>query len=656
MGGDNRKVVWWWFVSVAAGLLLVLASGAGGTVGAHPHAHMFRFALVWGGCLALVVLFPRKDFPRRLSPAAVILLLSVLARAALFPMEASDDTNRYLWEGRLIAEGINPYHHAPNDPSLVALAKTDLFHKAINQPNMPAAYPPFVLGIFSLIGTLNYTPWAVKTVIVAFDLACVCAILQLLRFQKLDERWALLYAVNPVVLYAFAGEAHFDAIQNFFLLAALAAFGRRRWGWMFLAAGLAVQSKYVLAVLLPFLPFAGNDPAKLFDSITRFGEQFAYNGSIHALLWQGFGRMEPATGFCKLALLAGLGVIFALYSPLLRRRYRNDSLTGMLAAWAVLLVFAPTVHFWYVTWLIPLLALRPLRSWLLLCLTICVVFVTSGIYYRTGEWIVPPVLQVMEWVGVLLLLLLEMKAGLRRLRLREEPAPETVSVVIPTRNEGEGIGCCIEAVVSCASVVEVLVVDGGSHDDTMQRARAAGAMVIESAGGRGGQILAGIEQAQGDVIAIVHADSLVSPELLTKALEVLQQNPEVAGGAIGSVFAGRGWRLRLIEFLNDFRAAFLGIGFGDQVQFFRRKAGVERQIFCGIPLMEDVELSLRLGRIGRSVFLFGDVQTSARKWKKAGYGRAVLIIRLVATYLWLRLWGKADADAMYRQYYGAVDG
>ena len=81
------------------------------------------------------------------------------------------------------------------------------------------------------------------------------------------------------------------------------------------------------------------------------------------------------------------------------------------------------------------------------------------------------------------------------------------------------------------------------------------------------------------------------------------------------------------------------------------KSGMQKQVFCGLPLMEDVELSLRLGRIGRSVFLFGDVQTSARKWEKSGYGRAGLIIQLVGTYLWRRLWGRVDTAAMYRQYY-----
>jgi len=196
------------------------------------------------------------------------------------------------------------------------------------------------------------------------------------------------------------------------------------------------------------------------------------------------------------------------------------------------------------------------------------------------------------------------------------------------------------------------VVDAGSQDDTVEQARIANAIVIEASGGRGGQILAGIQQACGDVVVIVHADSLVAPEQMDQVLDVMRSNPGVGGGAIGSVFADGAGRLRLIEFLNDFRAAFLGIGFGDQVQFFRRKIGLEHHVFCGIPLMEDVELSLRLGRIGHSAFLFGTVRASSRKWATEGFGRAGLIVRLVCSYCWQRLRGRVDTGAMYRRYYG----
>jgi GT2 family glycosyltransferase len=126
----------------------------------------------------------------------------------------------------------------------------------------------------------------------------------------------------------------------------------------------------------------------------------------------------------------------------------------------------------------------------------------------------------------------------------------------------------------------------------------------------------------------------------------------VTGGAIGSVFDGTGWRYRLLEFANDFRMVCLGISFGDQIQFFRRKPVIQTKLFPNIPLMEDVEFSIRLHRLGRQVYLFGDATVSTRKWQAKGFGHASMVIRLFASYLWKRMWGKPDTFKMYRAYYG----
>jgi hypothetical protein len=171
-------------------------------------------------------------------------------------------------------------------------------------------------------------------------------------------------------------------------------------------------------------------------------------------------------------------------------------------------------------------------------------------------------------------------------------------------------------------------------------------------GGRGGQCAAGVRVATGDVIAIVHADARVNHPLFSQALHVLSQDATLIGGAFGSVFAGTGVPLGLLEFANDLRAAFLGIPFGDQVQFFRREPIVQRDAYPAIPLMEDVELAARLRELGRTTYLFGDVHASARAWQSDRLKRAVLIIRLVTGYLWHRRWGRADPLAMYRRYYG----
>ncbi len=206
--------------------------------------------------------------------------------------------------------------------------------------------------------------------------------------------------------------------------------------------------------------------------------------------------------------------------------------------------------------------------------------------------------------------------------------------------------------------MEAILVDGGSIDDTPLQAVQAGARVIRhdappgAGGGRGGQIRAGVAAAEGDVVAVVHADTRVAADEFGRMLALLRQQPMIVGGAIGGCFQGRGIPLRLLEAANDFRAVFLGISFGDQVQFFRRRPAAAADLYPDIPLMEDVELSLRLQGLGRTAFLFGEAEISARRWRSGVSRRAGLIIRLFASYLWQRLFGPPDTLAMYRKYYG----
>ena len=173
----------------------------------------------------------------------------------------------------------------------------------------------------------------------------------------------------------------------------------------------------------------------------------------------------------------------------------------------------------------------------------------------------------------------------------------------------------------------------------------------ETGGGRGGQIAAGLAKATGDVVAIVHADTMVPAPAFSRICHVLAADRAVVGGAFGSVFDARHWWVRMLGPANDFRAALLGLPFGDQVQFFRRRPVSEAQAFPGIPLMEDVELALRLDRLGRRAFLFGSARVSARHWRHRKLARAWLIVRLLGTYLLTRLLGRADPHRLYLRYY-----
>lgn len=688
VSGD-RPAGWIAYAAVAAVAFVICYMGGRLTfIGASPLAiagwtlhsgeAILLFSSAWITCLAMLLFFP-QGLSRRQRLWAVI-VPALLCRLLLMPHEPSDDLNRYLWEGRLVQNGVNPYLHSPDDPALAALARQDPFHGGINHPDIPAAYPPLMLTGFSFMIRLGYSPTVIKSFMVLFDLGALWLLIGLLSHRGLDERWAVLYAFNPVILYAFAGQGHLDAAQNFFLLAALRMYDQKRWGWMFFAAGLAVQAKYVAVLTLPFmvnreslrrlwvilpviglpfLPFLGEGAGRVFDGLRTFGSAFAFNGSVHGLLRWAMAGIAPATTACQVMLAGALAFGYFYFHPRRSPRFYDDPISGCFFVLGALLLFSPTVHFWYIAWIVPFIALRPVASWMVLSLTIGAAFTAYGYLHFTGRWHLPGWAALAVWLPFWAFFFRDVH--LFRCRLKtpvERRPPASVSVVIPAKNEAAEVAACVKAVLQDGRVTEAIVVDGGSDDHTVAEAERSGARVVRhlappaNGGGRGGQIHAGVAVAMGDVIAVVHADTRITAPVFGQMIGLLRRQPMIVGGAVGGRFQGRGWRLRLLETANDFRAVFLGISFGDQVQFFRRGPVVGRGLYPDIPLMEDVELSLRLQGLGRVAFLFGGADISPRRWHTGVSRRAGLIIRLFLTYLWQRLQGRPDTLSMYLKYYG----
>lgn len=685
-GDCIRRQSWFFYLSLALLLSACLWGGLYGKIGRHPlfsvpaGGFILLYAATWTAWMAVVVTFPKELAASR--QILLILMLALALRVTLLPHPASDDINRYLWEGRLLTEGLSPYVHAPGDPLLAGLAQSDPYHARINHPAVPAAYPPLALLFFAGLGKLKYDPLTIKIALTFFDLATVCLVLMLLGHRRLDLRWSLVYALNPLVLYSFAGQGHYDVMQNFFLAAALVCYDRRRWAWMYLLAGLSVQTKYVAVfalpffmrrdnwklawislavIILPYAPFIVKSPLVPFEGLLFFGRHFAVNGPVHDLLRAALGSMAAAATGCRVLLAAVLPAAVFWFHPCLNPRFRRDPVSGIFFVLGALLMFLPTVHFWYLAWVFPWLALRPSFSWTVLSLSAGFYFVSSGMLQQTGSWQLPAAARTAEWLPFGLFLANDARLFCKRLKAPVfSENPQSLSIVIPARNEAGRIAGCVRALRRCALVHEVIVVDGGSADGTAAKARTAGALVLEHAhppengGGRGGQIHAGINAAKGDVVAIVHADTRVKPAVLERVLGMLQRQQMVAGGAIGGSFSGSAPGLRLLEYANDARAAFLGISFGDQVQFFRRTPVVAHDLFPRIPLMEDVEFSLRLHRLGRQVFFFGGTCVSARGWRKSAARKFRLVLALTGSYLWQRLYRLPDTTGMYYRYYGEM--
>ena len=223
-------------------------------------------------------------------------------------------------------------------------------------------------------------------------------------------------------------------------------------------------------------------------------------------------------------------------------------------------------------------------------------------------------------------------------------------------NERDCIRGCITSLLSQPEIIEIIVSDGGSTDDTCGLSAESGARVIQSRNrGRGFQLSEGIAHTTGEVILAVHADCRLREGAAGRALSALNRDPLMAGGAFCMAFTSRIHRLKLIAFLNNLRARLTGISFGDQGQFFRREA-LER--IGGFPrqmLMEDVELSLRLKAVGRTTLLPRGILVSPRRWKTRSFAsRTTQVLSLFSRYLLARRKDciQKTTEDYYHQYYG----
>lgn len=366
-------------------------------IGGRPHA------LFWGVALGLRI--------------------AALCWAPVF----SDDIQRYAWEGEVLLDGKSPYALAPDSPELHELrARLPELAGHVGHADVPAVYPPIAQlcgWLTSLVvracaahpGRSNLA--ILRSLYLLADLGVLLVIVRACKRGALDASAPLVWGWCPLVCLEFAGSGHLDSLGILFLLLALLAADAGRWSasiWCGLGAGVKFlplcvlpwigrtlpPSRRLLLLALPpallalgYLPFLflGGGRRGLGLGLHEYAERWESASLLYRWFehWirEHFHRGAPAEESRHLArvLVLYAWLALALYS-IVRRR---DAWSGAGAIVGAALVLSPTLHPWYVLWLLPFLARRPSLAWSWLVASAALFYWPLGGWHARQEWIEP---------------------------------------------------------------------------------------------------------------------------------------------------------------------------------------------------------------------------------------------------------------------------
>lgn len=333
----------------------------------------------------------------------LIVGVTLLVRVAALAVEPSDDMHRYLWEAKVLQAGHSPYESAPDSEELAALRAEFPPFDQINHRSWTAIYPP--LGQY-WNAAFARGPWpqaSLRLSFVAAELLAMGFLVALLAARGIRRDRLLLYAWNPLPVWAFVAESHIDAVAVLLLVAALWLVSTSRAHAAVAALTGAVLVKWLAIAALPaFLlraswkawvwsvfvasaclwPFRDN-VMSVFDSLTRFGTDMQYNDSGHELI----ATLLPALGWTdqtasRFTVLA-MGALCAVWAM---RTMGSDAVRSSAWLLGAMLLLMPTVHPWYLAHMAPFLAVIPWTGWIALSGSAVLVQLAQIEIAQTGQW------------------------------------------------------------------------------------------------------------------------------------------------------------------------------------------------------------------------------------------------------------------------------
>lgn len=217
----------------------------------------------------------------------------------------------------------------------------------------------------------------------------------------------------------------------------------------------------------------------------------------------------------------------------------------------------------------------------------------------------------------------------------ESTQPRPISVIIPALNEAGQIGATLRHLEG-SGAAQIIVVDGGSSDETVQIAESFGAHVLRGPANRGKQQNLGAARAVGEILLFLHADTRL-PDDFAEQIRAILDEPGVIAGAFRFRLDASGFGISLVERMVGIRCKLFALPYGDQALFMSREAFEHVGCFADLPVMEDFDLVLRLKRLGRIQIAEGASVTSARRWREYGVWRVTWKHQLCILGYYLRI-------------------
>lgn len=337
-------------------------------------------------------------------------------RAVLVAAEPtlSDDVYRYVWDGLVQQAGINPYLHAPASDALSVVGHDEVLAR-VNHPHLPTIYPPLAQFLFRLCAAIHPDPVTIKLAVCAFDCLALLFLAGLARSFDMPATIAIVYFWNPLVLVEGAGHGHVDHVGVALLVVAVLYARLHGYGRAGAALGLAALTKLLPAILLPafwrwaaqaeadgrstlramfttravtvpvvftlvvaagYAPYADAGWSVL-GSLGTYAQTWSFNAPAYGLL-EAVG-LDGRTARLVLGgcLAAGTVAVSVSRMPPVQSAYY---VTGLFLA------LTPTLHPWYVVWIVPFLCFYGNRGWIALSGIVVLGYHVLIGYHEVGVW------------------------------------------------------------------------------------------------------------------------------------------------------------------------------------------------------------------------------------------------------------------------------